>query len=99
MDVEIGPEAALFPEKEYINGIAVAVHGFLMDLRFLHKQLKVGGGLALFTKSFCLPLVVTLFFLLLHFIYIEIHLTLIETIIRDALKGGNPGSLFINSIM
>jgi hypothetical protein len=26
MHVEIGAEAALFPEKEYINGIAVAVH-------------------------------------------------------------------------
>ncbi len=26
MNVEIGPEAALFPEKEYINGIAVAVY-------------------------------------------------------------------------
>jgi hypothetical protein len=25
MNVEIGTEAALFPEKEYINGIAVAV--------------------------------------------------------------------------
>ncbi len=25
MHVEIGAEAALFPEKEYINGIAVAV--------------------------------------------------------------------------
>jgi hypothetical protein len=25
MDVEIGAEAAQFPEKEYINGIAVAV--------------------------------------------------------------------------
>jgi hypothetical protein len=25
MNVEIGPEAAQFPEKEYINGIAVAV--------------------------------------------------------------------------
>ncbi len=25
MNVEIGDEAALFPEKEYINGIAVAV--------------------------------------------------------------------------
>jgi hypothetical protein len=24
MNVEIGAEAALFPEKEYINGIAVA---------------------------------------------------------------------------
>ncbi len=26
MNMEIGAEAALFPEKEYINGIAVAVH-------------------------------------------------------------------------
>jgi hypothetical protein len=25
MNVEIGAEAALFPEKEYINGIVVAV--------------------------------------------------------------------------
>ncbi len=28
MNVEIGAEAALFPEKEYINGIAVAVYSF-----------------------------------------------------------------------
>jgi hypothetical protein len=27
MNVEIGAEAALFPEKEYIDGIAVAVQG------------------------------------------------------------------------
>jgi hypothetical protein len=26
MNVEIGAEAALFPEKAYINGIAVAVY-------------------------------------------------------------------------
>jgi hypothetical protein len=26
MNVEIGAEAALFPEKEYINGIAVAAY-------------------------------------------------------------------------
>jgi hypothetical protein len=26
MNVEIGTEAALFPEKEYINGIAIAVY-------------------------------------------------------------------------
>ncbi len=26
MNVEIGDEAALFPEREYINGIFVAVH-------------------------------------------------------------------------
>jgi hypothetical protein len=28
MNVEIGAEAALFPEKEYIKGIFVAVHKF-----------------------------------------------------------------------
>jgi hypothetical protein len=27
MNVEIGAEAVLFPEKDYINGIAVAVRG------------------------------------------------------------------------
>jgi hypothetical protein len=26
MNVEIGPEAALFPKKEYLNGIFVAVY-------------------------------------------------------------------------
>ncbi len=31
MNVEIGAEAAQFPEKEYINGIAVAVHGDFFD--------------------------------------------------------------------
>jgi hypothetical protein len=32
MNVEIGAEAALFPEKEYINGIFVAVQpGFWKD--------------------------------------------------------------------
>jgi hypothetical protein len=29
MNVEIGAEAALFPEKEYINGIFVAVYSSL----------------------------------------------------------------------
>jgi hypothetical protein len=28
MNVEIGAEAPLFPEKEYISGIFVAVHPF-----------------------------------------------------------------------
>jgi hypothetical protein len=32
MNVEIGTEAALFPEKEYINGISFAVSGAWMDL-------------------------------------------------------------------
>jgi hypothetical protein len=31
MNVEIGTEAALFPEKEYINGIAVAVRAARLD--------------------------------------------------------------------
>jgi hypothetical protein len=31
MNVEIGAEAAQFPEKKYINGIAVAVH---LQIRF-----------------------------------------------------------------
>jgi hypothetical protein len=31
MKVEIGAEAALFPEKEYINGIAVAVRPSRLD--------------------------------------------------------------------
>jgi hypothetical protein len=30
MNVEIGAEAVLFPEKEYINGIAIAVHTNLL---------------------------------------------------------------------
>jgi hypothetical protein len=32
MNVEIGAEAALFPEKEYINGIAFAVFDFLKSV-------------------------------------------------------------------
>jgi hypothetical protein len=31
MNVEIGAEAALFPEKEYINGIFIAVRGEFGD--------------------------------------------------------------------
>jgi hypothetical protein len=34
MNVEIGAEAALFPEKEYINGNFVAVHAALLVYRF-----------------------------------------------------------------
>jgi len=39
-----------------------------LDLRFREQQLKIGGGLALFILSLCLPLKVALFFLLLLFI-------------------------------
>jgi hypothetical protein len=31
MNVEIGTEAAQFPEKEYINGIFIAVHGLFLQ--------------------------------------------------------------------
>jgi hypothetical protein len=34
MNVEIGTEAALFPEKEYINGIAVAVYSTITRFLF-----------------------------------------------------------------
>jgi hypothetical protein len=33
MNVEIGTEAAQFPEKEYINGLFVAVSDFEQDVR------------------------------------------------------------------
>jgi hypothetical protein len=32
MNVEIGAEATLFPEKEYIYGIFVAVHGLIYEI-------------------------------------------------------------------
>ncbi len=35
MNVEIGAEAAQFPEKEYINGIAVAVDGFFSSRKIV----------------------------------------------------------------
>ncbi len=39
MNVEIGAEAALFPDKEYKNGIAVAVHTNLVCVRrVLHHE-------------------------------------------------------------
>jgi hypothetical protein len=34
MNVEMGTEAAQFPEKEYINGIFVAVHSVSSELQF-----------------------------------------------------------------
>ncbi len=32
LNVKIGTEAAQFPEKEYINGIFVAVHAYMKSL-------------------------------------------------------------------
>jgi hypothetical protein len=39
MNVEIGAEAAQFPEKEYINGIAVAVY----DMKGLDDSVVIVG--------------------------------------------------------
>ncbi len=36
MNVEIGAEAALFPEKEYVNGIFVAVQGWKIPTTTLY---------------------------------------------------------------
>ncbi len=38
MNVEIGAEAAQFPEKEYIDGIAVAVWGTLLMMVTLSQN-------------------------------------------------------------
>jgi hypothetical protein len=38
MNVEIGAEAALFPEKEYINGIAVTVYTVYIKPKEYFKQ-------------------------------------------------------------
>jgi hypothetical protein len=53
MNVEIGAEAALFPEKEYINGITVAVYR------------ELGRGQSLFNYRN----VVSYFFKLLHILF------------------------------
>jgi hypothetical protein len=37
MNVEIGAEAALFPEKEYINGIAVTVNRSFLNF-IMYKE-------------------------------------------------------------
>ncbi len=42
MNVEIGAEAAQFPEKEFINGIAVAVQGW-RGVLVLVRDIKVRG--------------------------------------------------------
>jgi hypothetical protein len=49
MNVEIWAEAAQFPEKEYINGIAIAVHCYsqspLLTDFTPHEQKMFGTGL------------------------------------------------------
>jgi hypothetical protein len=40
MNVEIGAEAALFPEKEYISGIFVAVHRCRKEMFLLNIGLN-----------------------------------------------------------
>jgi hypothetical protein len=45
MNVEIGAEAALFPEKEYVNGIAVAVRVIP----------SVAGGVCFLAYKLCWP--------------------------------------------
>ncbi len=43
MNVEIGAEAAQFPEKEYINGIAVAVYCTSSVAVTVYDHVKVYG--------------------------------------------------------
>jgi hypothetical protein len=38
MNEEIGVEAALFPEKEYVNGISVAVHNCTKLNKKIYRQ-------------------------------------------------------------
>ncbi len=49
MTVEIGAEAAQFPEKEYINGIAVAVQG--RDLKVHKIEIFFGSEFEFYTIS------------------------------------------------
>jgi hypothetical protein len=52
VNVEIGAEAALFPEKEYINGIAVAVHAETLPLIFsAARQKPIVKTVSAYTKS------------------------------------------------
>jgi hypothetical protein len=39
MNVEIGIKAAQFPEKEYINGIFLAVHGLIYI--YIYKEIQI----------------------------------------------------------
>jgi hypothetical protein len=48
MNIEIGAEAALFPEKEYINGIFVTVHSIFSSVPYFPSPLSLSPF------SFCL---------------------------------------------
>jgi hypothetical protein len=52
MNVEIGTETAQFPEKEYINGIFLAVHTLMVH--DLWCQYKAIGGFPGSTNNNCL---------------------------------------------
>jgi hypothetical protein len=54
MNAEIGAEAALFPEKEYISGIFVAVYEYIFYIptdKILVYLCKIRKG----QVSFCVP--------------------------------------------
>ncbi len=50
MNVEIGAEAALFPEKEYINGIAVAVYNNRQKMRM--QEICIAGPVSLWSPHY-----------------------------------------------
>jgi hypothetical protein len=54
MNVEIGAEATLFPEKEYINGIAVAVCAADAAFRAKQQQVAIPGWLLKIKKMCCI---------------------------------------------
>ncbi len=51
MNVEIGADAAQFPEKEYMNGIAVAVYGSRTLAETIKKKLHIHTVCVYFTQS------------------------------------------------
>jgi hypothetical protein len=60
MNVEIGAEAALFPEKEYINGIAVVVHDERC-LQYLKAPTRIVSSLVRGQSEKCLLHFLTVF--------------------------------------
>ncbi len=58
MNVDIGAEAALFPEKEYINGIAVAVQRDGSGLMVLLEKLSLKEEARRFLNKSARPLLI-----------------------------------------